>query len=172
MPLLLPYHGIVPTIAEGVFLAENATIIGEVTIGSGSSVWYQAVLRGDVDAIHIGQNSNIQDGTIIHCTTHRCPTVIGNRVTVGHRAILHGCTLEDEVLIGMGAIVLDEALVPTHTIVAAGAVITERMQLESGYLYAGVPARKIKALTPEQIAGIKLGAAGYVQKSIEYLKGE
>ncbi len=171
MPLLIPYHGIVPKIADGVFLAENATLIGDVTIGPGSSVWYQAVLRGDVDAIQIGEETNIQEGTIIHCTTHRCPTVIGNRVTVGHRAILHGCTLEDEVLIGMGAIVLDEALVPTHTIVAAGALIKERMQLESGYLYAGVPARKIKALTPEQIAAIKGGAAGYVQKSLEYLNG-
>lgn len=168
MPLLQPYRGIFPTLAPDVFLAENATLIGDVHIGAGSSVWYQAVLRGDVDAIRIGEQTNLQDAVIVHCTTNRCPTVVGDRVVVGHRAILHGCTIGDEVLIGMGAILLDEAVVPTHTIVAAGALLTEGMVLESGFLYAGIPARKIKRLSNAQIESIRQGALHYVEKAREY----
>ena len=168
MPLLQPYRGIFPVFAPDVFLAENATVIGDVQIGAGSSVWYMAVLRGDVEAIRIGRETNLQDAVIVHCSTGRCPAVVGDRVTVGHRAILHGCTIGDEVLIGMGAIVLDEAVVPPHTIVAAGALVTERMVLETGFLYAGLPAKKIKALSPAQIEGIRQGALHYVEKAQEY----
>ncbi len=165
---VLPYHNIWPKIAKGVFVAQGATIIGDVTIGPESSIWFNAVLRGDLEAIVIGQRSNIQDGCIIHTSTHRCPTIVGNDVTLGHGAMLHGCTIEDEVLIGMGAIILDEAVVPRHTLVAAGALVPERVALESGWLYAGVPARKVKRLTEAQLEGILAGARGYVEKGKEY----
>jgi carbonic anhydrase/acetyltransferase-like protein (isoleucine patch superfamily) len=165
MPLIKTFKQHTPQVAEGVFVAENATLIGEVFLATGSSVWYGAVLRGDVGAIRVGENSNIQDHALLHCTTGRTPCVVGKGVVVGHRAILHGCTIEDECLIGMGAIVLDEALVPRHTVVAAGALVTEGKQLESGFLYAGVPARKVKALTPAQIEQIRRGASHYVAVS-------
>ncbi|WNJ16278.1 gamma carbonic anhydrase family protein [Pontibacter sp. G13] len=165
MALIKSYQSHKPVIASDVFLAENATVIGEVQIGAQSSVWYFAVLRGDVGAIKIGERTNIQDHAMIHCTTGLTPTVIGNDVVVGHRAILHGCTVEDECLIGMGAIVLDEALVPTHTIVAAGALVPAGKQLESGYLYAGIPAKKIKPLTPKHIEMIREGASHYVENA-------
>ncbi len=154
-----------PQIAEGVFIAENATIIGRVFIGKDSSVWYNAILRGDVDEIRVGERTNIQDAAILHCSTYRQPTVIGNDVTIGHGAMIHGCTIEDEVLIGMGAIILDEAFIPRHTVVAAGALITERSVLESGFLYAGVPAQKVKALSSEQIAMLKMSALHYVENA-------
>lgn len=154
-----------PQIAEGVFIAENATIIGRVFIGKDSSVWYNAILRGDVDEIWVGERTNIQDAAILHCSTHRQPTRIGNDVTIGHGAMIHGCTIEDEVLIGMGAIILDEAFIPKHTVVAAGALITERCVLESGFLYAGIPAKKVKALSPEQIAMLKMSALHYVENA-------
>ncbi|RMG20211.1 MAG: gamma carbonic anhydrase family protein [Bacteroidetes bacterium] len=166
--MIQAYKTYFPQIAADAFLADNATLIGQVRVGSQSSIWYQAVLRGDVGAIHIGERSSIQDGTIIHCTTGRSPVVVGNDVIVGHRVILHGCTIEDEVLVGMGAIVLDEARLPSHCLLAAGALVPEGMQLESGYLYAGIPARKIKALRPEQIEQIRAGARHYVEKAQWY----
>jgi carbonic anhydrase/acetyltransferase-like protein (isoleucine patch superfamily) len=165
MPLIKPFKSHQPQIAADVFVAENATIIGEVEIGAQSSIWYQAVLRGDVGAIRIGERTNIQDGAILHCTTGRTPVLVGNDVVVGHRAILHGCTVEDEALIGMGAIVLDEAVVPKHTIIAAGALVPEGKKLESGFLYAGVPAKKLKPLNLQQIQMIRFGALGYVEKA-------
>lgn len=165
---MIPYHNIWPKIAKGVFVAPHATIIGDVTIGHESSIWFNAVIRGDVEAIIIGQRTNIQDGCIIHTSTNRCPTIVGNDVTIGHGAMLHGCTIEDEVLIGMGAIVLDEVVVPKHTLVAAGALVPERMVLESGWMYAGVPARKIKPLTAAQVEGILRGAKSYVEKGNTY----
>lgn len=168
--IILLYKGILPTIAEDAYIAPNATIIGDVSIGAESSIWFNAVIRGDVEAIRIGQRTNIQDGCIIHTSTNRCPTIVGNDVTVGHRAMLHGCTIEDEVLIGMGAIVLDEVVVPRHTLVAAGALVPERKVLESGWLYAGVPAKKIKPLTAAQVEGILRGAESYVDKGREYQK--
>ena len=169
MPIIQAFGPHRPKMAEDVFVAENATIIGEVSIGALSSIWFQAVLRGDVGAIQIGERTNIQDAAILHCTTGRTPTIVGNDVVVGHRAILHGCTIEDEVLIGMGAIILDEAVVPSHTIVAAGALVSEGKQLKSGWLYAGVPAKPLKPLTDQQIQMIRYGAAGYVEKSRIYL---
>ncbi len=154
-----------PQIAENVFIAENASIIGRVWIGKDSSVWYNAILRGDVDDIRIGERTNIQDAAILHCSTFRSPTIIGNDVTIGHGAMIHGCKIGDEVLIGMGAIILDEVVIPSHTVVAAGALVTERSVLESGFLYAGVPAKKIKALLPEQIEMLKVSAWHYVENA-------
>ena len=122
-------------------------------------------MRGDIDFLIIGERTNIQDGAILHCSGFRTPTIVGNDVTIGHRAIIHGCTIGDEVLIGMGAIILDEAVIPSHTVIGAGALVTERSQLESGWLYAGVPARKIKPLTPEQIGLLKASAAHYVENA-------
>ncbi|MFN0200077.1 MAG: gamma carbonic anhydrase family protein [Bacteroidia bacterium] len=166
--MIKTFQNIAPSIAEGVFIAENATVIGRVVIGAQSSIWYNTVLRGDVDEIRIGERTNIQDSAILHCSTHRSPVVIGNDVTVGHGAMIHGCTIEDEVLIGMGAIILDEAYIPKQCVVAAGALVTERSVLESGWLYAGIPAKKIKPLTDEQIAGLKLNALHYVENAEEH----
>lgn len=163
MALIKPFKNVIPQIAQNVFLAENATIIGDVEIGEGSSIWYQAVLRGDVGKIIIGKRTNIQDGAIVHCTTGLTPSIIGDEVVVGHRAIIHGCTIEDQVLIGMGAIILDEAVIPSHTIIGAGALVPQKSQLESGYLYAGVPAKKIKPLSDAQKMMIKMGALHYVE---------
>ena len=132
------------------FLADNATVVGDVVMGDQCSVWFNAVVRGDVNSIHIGNKVNIQDGAIIHCTYQKARTVIGNNVSIGHNAIIHGCTLEDEVLIGMGSIVMDHAVVQKHSIVAAGSVVLENTIVESGTIYAGAPAKKVKTLTGEQ----------------------
>ena len=144
------------------YIAENATIIGDVVLGDNCTVWFNAVIRGDVNAIRIGNKTNIQDGAVIHCTYQRAATTIGNNVSVGHNAIVHGCTVEDDVLIGMGSIVMDNAVVQRHCIVAAGSVVLENTICESGYIYAGVPAKKVKALSPEQIAGMAKTADNYV----------
>ncbi len=163
MALIKNFNDFVPKIAPDVFLAENAVVIGEVEIGAGSSIWYGAVLRGDVGLIRVGERTSIQDGVILHCTNGRTQCLIGDEVTIGHGAILHGCVIEDRVLIGLGAIVLDEAHVPSNVIVAAGAVVTEGMKLESGYLYAGVPAQKIKPLSPKNEEMISKGAGNYTK---------
>ena len=172
MALIRPYRNFHPIIDPSVFLAENATIIGEVVIGASSSIWYHTVLRGDVGAIQIGQQTNIQDGVIVHCTTGLSTVWIGNRVTVGHRAVLHGCHIEDEVLIGMGAIVLDNAHIPSHTWVAAGALVTAHKILEPGFIYAGIPAKKWKPISKDQLNRIKEGALGYVAKGEEYRESQ
>ena len=150
MALIKAVKGILPQIADDVFMAENATVVGDVVIGEGSSIWFNAVIRGDVNKIRIGKDVNIQDGAVIHCTYEKTETHIGDRVSIGHNAIVHGCTIQPEVLIGMGAIVMDNALVESHVLVAAGAVVLENSHLESGYIYAGVPAKKVKKLDPEQ----------------------
>lgn len=144
MAFIQTVRGFAPHIGEDCFIAENATIVGQVTLGDYCSIWFNAVLRGDVNEIRIGNYTNIQDGAIIHCTYQKAPTTIGNHVSVGHGAIVHGCTIEDRALVGMGAIVMDQAIVRTGTIIAAGAVILEHTETEAGWLYAGVPARKIK----------------------------
>ena len=149
MALILPVKGIYPKFGENCFFAENATIVGEVEMGDNCSVWFNAVVRGDVHFIKIGNNTNIQDGAVIHCTYQKAPTVIGNKVSVAHNAVVHGCTIEDKVLIGMGAIVMDNAVVKTGSIVAAGAVVLSNTILEGGYVYAGKPAKKIKKVSPE-----------------------
>lgn len=150
MALILPVLDKSPLIAEECFLAPNSTIVGDVEIGHHCSVWFNAVIRGDVNYIRIGNYTNIQDGAVIHCTYKKCGTSIGNYVNVGHQAMVHGCIVEDHVLIGMGAIVMDNAIIESNVIIAAGAVVLENTRCESGFLYAGVPAKKIKALTEEQ----------------------
>lgn len=150
MPLILPVKGVYPEIGSNCFIAENATIVGDVVMGDNCSVWFNSVVRGDVNYIKIGNNTNIQDGAVIHCTFLKAGTDIGNNVSIGHNALVHGCKLQDHVLIGMGAIVMDNARVEEYCIIAAGAIVLENTICESGFLYAGVPARKIKPLTLEQ----------------------
>ncbi len=149
MPLIKIVRGKTPEFGKDCYLAENATIVGNVVMGKDCSVWFQAVVRGDVNQIRIGDKVNIQDAAIIHCTYQKAPTTIGNNVSIGHRAIVHGCTIHDNVLIGMGAIVMDHAVVEENCLIAAGAVVLENAHLESGFIYAGVPAKKVKALSPE-----------------------
>jgi carbonic anhydrase/acetyltransferase-like protein (isoleucine patch superfamily) len=151
MTLILPVKNVYPEIGSNCFLAENCTIVGDVVIGDNCSVWFNAVIRGDVNYIRIGNNTNIQDGAVIHCTYQKAATEIGNNVSIGHNALVHGCKLHDHVLIGMGAIVMDHAIVNEYCIIAAGAIILENMVCESGFLYAGIPARKIKPLTDQQM---------------------
>lgn len=150
MALLLSVNGVGPRFGAGCYFAENATVVGDVEMGDECSVWFQAVVRGDVHFIKMGNKVNVQDGAIIHCTYQKAPTTIGNNVSIGHRAIVHGCTIHDNVLIGMGAIVMDHAVVESNVLIAAGAVVLENSHLESGYVYAGIPAKKVKALSAER----------------------
>ncbi len=157
-------NGKTPEFGENCFIAENATIVGEVSMGDECSVWFNAVIRGDVHYIKMGNRVNVQDGAVIHCTYQKFPTNIGNNVSIGHNALVHGCTLHDNVLIGMGAIVMDGCVVESNSIVAAGAVVTQHMRIESGSIYAGVPAKKIKDISPELQAGeINRIAENYVK---------
>ena len=166
---IIPVKGIYPQIDPSVWVADNATITGDVEVGADSSIWFQVVIRGDVNKIKIGSRVNVQDASIIHGTTGQQDTIIGNDVSIGHRAIVHGCTIHDNVLIGMGAIVLDRVVVESNVIVGAGAVVTGGMRLESGFLYAGVPAKKIKPLEQGKVdVYIKGTAAGYVEYSKYY----
>ena len=152
MPLILPVKEVYPKWGEHCFIAPNATIVGDVVVGNSCSIWFNAVIRGDVNAITIGNESNIQDGAVIHATYLKAPTHIGNRVSVGHNAIVHGCTVKDHVLIGMGAIVMDNAMIEEYCIIAAGSVVLENTICETGFLYAGTPAKKIKPITDQQRA--------------------
>jgi carbonic anhydrase/acetyltransferase-like protein (isoleucine patch superfamily) len=152
MSLIKSVRGFSPKFGKNIYLAENATVIGDVIMGDDCSVWFQAVVRGDVHSIRIGNKVNIQDGAIIHCTYQRAPTVIGNNVSVGHRAIVHGCIIKDNVLVGMGAMVMDNCVVESNVLIAAGAVVLENSHLESNCIYAGVPAKKVKELSPEKFA--------------------
>lgn len=151
MPVILPVKGVSPTIPSDCFIAPNATLVGDVVMGSECSVWFNAVVRGDVNSIRIGNKVNIQDGACIHCTYEKTKTIIGDKVSIGHHALVHGCTIEDNVLIGMGAIVMDNVHIGTNTIIAAGAVVLENTQCESGSIYAGVPAKKVKDISQELI---------------------
>ena len=160
--LILPVQGKLPQIGPDCFLADNATIVGDVTLGRECTVWFNAVIRGDVNSIRIGDKTNVQDGAVLHCTYQKAATTIGSRVSIGHKAIVHGCTVEDDVLIGMGAIVMDHAVVGAGCIIAAGAVVLENTQCEPGYLYAGVPARRIKPVSKEQRANLLRTADNYV----------
>lgn len=165
MALILPVKGVLPEIGKKCFIAENATIVGDVLLGEECSVWFTAVIRGDVNAIRIGDRTNIQDGVVIHCTYEKASTTIGNDVSIGHRAIVHGCTIEDAALVGMGAIVMDNAVVGKNCIIAAGAVVLENTHCEPGYVYAGVPAKKLKKLSPEQIKNLSKTAGNYIMYS-------
>jgi carbonic anhydrase/acetyltransferase-like protein (isoleucine patch superfamily) len=149
MALIKTVRGFTPQFGENCFFAENATIIGDIVMGNECSVWFQAVVRGDVNSIRMGNKVNVQDGAIIHGTYLKAATTIGNNVSLGHRAIVHGCTLMDNVLVGMGAIVMDHTVVEENCLIAAGAVVLENSRLEAGHIYAGVPAKKVKALPPE-----------------------
>ncbi|MEM8525616.1 MAG: gamma carbonic anhydrase family protein [Bacteroidota bacterium] len=153
MALIKTVRGHVPKYGKNCFFAENAVIVGDVEMGDECSFWFHTVVRGDVNAIKMGNKVNVQDGAIIHCTYQQAATTIGNNVSIGHRAIVHGCTIKDNVLIGMGAIVMDHAVVEENVLIAAGAVVLENSHLESGYIYAGVPAKKVKQLSEEQFKG-------------------
>ncbi|AXG74158.1 gamma carbonic anhydrase family protein [Flavobacterium arcticum] len=155
-----------PQIPKDCFVAENATIVGDVILGEECSIWFNAVLRGDVNYIHIGNKVNIQDGAVIHCTYKKHPTVIGNNVSIGHNAIVHGCTVKDNVLIGMGAIVMDNCVIESNSIIAAGAVVTQNTVVASGSIYAGVPAKKVKDINTSDFAGeIERISGNYVMYS-------
>jgi len=164
--LILPVEGKSPTWGEGCFVAPNATIVGDVVMGDQCSVWFNAVVRGDVNSIRMGNKVNVQDGAVIHCTYIRSQTVLGNNVSIGHNAIVHGCTVHDNVLIGMGAIVMDQAIVHSNTIIAAGAAVLEGTVCESNSIYAGVPAKKVKEIDPQKVEGeINRIANNYIKYS-------
>ena len=166
MPVIKPINWKHPQISEDCFVAENATIVGEVSIGKQCSIWFNAVLRGDVHFIKLGNKVNVQDGAVIHATYQKSPTTIGNNVSIGHNAIVPGCTIKDNVLIGMGSIVMDDCVIKSNSIIAAGAVVTKNTLVESGTIYAGTPAKKIKDISPELVSGeINRIADNYVKYS-------
>ncbi|MNS27411.1 2,3,4,5-tetrahydropyridine-2,6-dicarboxylate N-acetyltransferase [compost metagenome] len=166
MAVILPVKGINPEIPESVFIAPNATIVGDVIMGEECSIWFNAVVRGDVNSIRMGNRVNIQDGACIHCTYEKTKVIMGNNVSVGHNAIVHGCTIEDNVLVGMGAIVMDNVHIGSNTIIAAGAVVLEGTQVPSGCIFAGVPAKKVKDISAELTEGeINRIATNYVMYS-------
>ncbi len=166
MPIILPVNGISPQWGNDCFIAPNASIIGDVFMGNQCSVWFNAVIRGDVNSIRMGNKVNIQDGAVIHCTYQKTKTILGNNVSVGHNAIVHGCVIEDNVLVGMGAIIMDNAHIGSHCIIAAGAVVLENTRVEPGTIYAGVPAKKVKDISPELIQGeIQRIADNYIKYS-------
>lgn len=171
--LIKSVNGKTPIIPEDCYIAENATIVGDVTLGSSCSVWFNAVIRGDVNAIKVGNKVNIQDGAVIHCTYQKYPTIIGNNVSIGHNAIVHGCVVQDNVLIGMGAIVMDNCTVESNSIIAAGAVVTQNTIITSGSIWAGVPAKKVKDLNQSNFAGeIERIAENYLMYSSWFKEGE
>jgi carbonic anhydrase/acetyltransferase-like protein (isoleucine patch superfamily) len=166
MPLILPVNGIEPEFGKDCYIADNATIVGDVKCGNGCSFWFNAVVRGDVHYINMGDKVNVQDGAVIHCTYQKHPTNIGNNVSIGHNAIVHGCTVHDNVLIGMGAIVMDRCVIESNSIIAAGSVVLEGTHVPSGVIFGGVPAKKLKDITPELISGeIERIANNYVKYS-------
>lgn len=164
--LIKSVNGKTPTIPDDCYVAENATIVGDVRFGHSCSVWFNTVVRGDVHFISIGNKVNIQDGAIIHCTYKKHPTIIGNNVSIGHNALVHGCTIHDNVLIGMGAIVMDNCVINSNSIIGAGAVVTQNTVVESGSIYAGVPAKKVKEIDQSDFSGeIERIANNYVMYS-------
>ncbi|CAN5394385.1 gamma carbonic anhydrase family protein [soil metagenome] len=166
MAIILPVLDKHPQFGENCFVAPNATIVGDVVMGNECSVWFNAVVRGDVNFIKMGDKVNVQDGAVIHCTYQKNPTIIGNNVSIGHNAIVHGCTVHDNVLIGMGSIVMDRCEIQSNSIVAAGAVLLEGTIVEEGSIYAGVPAKKVKDISKEFIHGeIDRIANNYVKYS-------
>jgi len=163
MALILPVRGINPVFGENCFIADNATVVGEVKMGDNCSVWFNAVVRGDVHSITIGDNTNIQDGAVIHCTYKKAKVVVGNNVSIAHNAVVHGCTIEDNVLIGMGAIVMDNAIVKSGSIVAAGAIVLANTVVEPGHIYAGMPAKKIKPVGNELSGVFETTSKNYIK---------
>lgn len=166
MSIILPVEGISPKIPEDCFVAPNATIVGDVEMGAECSIWFNAVVRGDVNSIRMGNKVNVQDGACIHCTYQKTKTIIGNNVSIGHNATVHGCTVEDNVLIGMGAIVMDGARIGSNSIIAAGAVILEDTVVPPGSIFAGVPAKKVKDISQDLLKGeVERIANNYVKYS-------
>ncbi|MCU0326809.1 MAG: gamma carbonic anhydrase family protein [Spirosomaceae bacterium] len=149
MALILPVKGVSPTIGQNCWLAPNATVVGDVTMGKDCTVWFNAVVRGDVNSIIIGDRVNIQDGAVIHCTYQKTKTILGNYVSIAHNAVVHGCTIEDKVLVGMGAIIMDGAVIGSESIIAAGAIVTQNTIVPPRTIYAGNPAKFLKNITPE-----------------------
>lgn len=149
MALILPVKGVSPTMGENCWLAPNATVVGDVTMGKDCTVWFNAVVRGDVNSIIIGDRVNIQDGAVIHCTYQKTKTILGNNVSIAHNAVVHGCTIEDKVLVGMGAIIMDGAVIGSESIIAAGAIVTQNTIVPPRTIYAGNPAKFLKNITPE-----------------------
>ena len=169
MKIIKSVNGKYPQIPEDCYVADNATIVGEVSLGKECSIWFNAVIRGDVHYIKIGNKVNIQDGAVIHATYQKSPTNIGNNVSIGHNALVHGCTIQDNVLIGMGSIIMDDCVIESNSIIAAGAVVTKNTHVASGSIYAGVPAKKVKDISQELIAGeIHRIADNYVNYSSWY----
>ncbi|WP_288429827.1 gamma carbonic anhydrase family protein [uncultured Spirosoma sp.] len=150
MALIKSVRGVEPQFGDNCWLADNATVVGDVRMGRDCTVWFNAVVRGDVNSITFGDRCNVQDGAVVHCTYQRTKTTIGNNVSIAHNAIVHGCTIEDDVLIGMGAIIMDGAVIGTRSIIAAGAIITQNTIVPPGSIYAGNPARFLKAVSDEQ----------------------
>ncbi len=164
-------NGVKPVFGENCFLAENSVVVGQVVMGNDCSVWYNAVIRGDVHSITMGNKVNIQDGVVVHATYKKSATVIGNSVSVGHNAIIHGCTIHDNVLIGMGAIIMDNCVLESNTIIAAGAVVTKGTVVKSGSVYAGTPAKKIKDISEELLQGeVNRIADAYIKYASWYKK--
>lgn len=163
MGLILEVNGFLPKMGENCWIAPNATIVGEVSMGRECTVWFNAVIRGDVNAIEIGDKTNIQDNAVIHCTYQKAKTIIGSNVSIGHTAIVHGCTIEDNVLVGMGAIIMDHAVIKSGAIIAAGAVVLEGTVVEEGTIYAGVPAKKVKLVQGDTQEMISRIAYNYVK---------
>lgn len=169
MAIVRELLGKTPVLGENTFLAETATVIGDVTMGKDCSIWYNAVLRGDVNSIVMGNKVNVQDNAMVHCTYQKSATTIGNNVSIGHNAIVHGCTLKDNVLIGMGAIVMDDCIVESNSIVAAGAVVTAKTHIKEGEIWAGVPAKKVKDISQKLVEGeINRIANNYVKYASWY----
>ncbi len=169
MAIIKELNGKMPIFGENCFLAENAAIIGDVEMGNDCSIWFGAVIRGDVHYIRLGNKVNVQDNATIHATYKKSPTNIGNNVSIAHNAVVHGCTIKDNVLIGMGAIILDDAVIESNCIIAAGSVVTKGTHIESGCVYAGAPAKKIKEISPELLEGeINRIAESYLMYSTWY----
>ncbi|MBX2828073.1 MAG: gamma carbonic anhydrase family protein [Flavobacteriaceae bacterium] len=166
MMIIKPVNGKHPQIPDDCFIADNATIVGDVVMGTECSIWFNAVIRGDVHYIKMGNRVNVQDGAVIHATYQKSPTNIGDHVSIGHNAIVHGCTIKDNVLIGMGSIVMDDCIIESNSIIAAGAVVTKNTHVESGSVYAGVPAKKVKDISEDLLTGeIHRIAENYVKYS-------
>ena len=170
MENLIAYKGKFPVLGENVYIAPGAFVIGDVTIGHNSSVWFNTVVRGDVHYVKIGEETNVQDQSVLHVTSLKYPLNIGNRVTIGHRAVVHGCTVGDECLIGMGAIILDGAHIEKHCLIAAGAVVTQGSHIPEGSMVAGVPAKVVRQLKSEEIEWIIKTAKHYINVAQEYMK--
>lgn len=161
MSIIKSVRGFTPSFGENCYIADGAVVVGEVSMGDNCTVWFNAVVRGDVHSITIGNNTNIQDGAVLHCTYQRAKLVIGNNVSIAHNAVVHGCTIEDNVLIGIGAIILDDAVIGAHSVIAAGAVVLPKTLVEPGSIYAGIPAKRVKDIGDEMKEVIQRTAKNY-----------